>query len=143
MSRCRVVVPEQVRLDISDGDFILVRKRLTAGEDIDMKTMAAGPTGLDGKISLDIARIPFAQLLSYLIGWSLVRMDGEPIPYSPDMETDARLSTLRNAIDPETLTEITTALTAHIERVTAEREKEKNALAGRSELKVTSLSAVS
>ena len=51
--------PTSVRLPLSDGDYLTVKKELNAGEYLDLVT-----DGAAGK--------PFAVLLAYLVGWSLV-----------------------------------------------------------------------
>jgi len=59
MGRCRIVTPESVRLPLSDGDFLTVKKELNAGEYHALVTEGAA-----GK--------PFAVVIAYLVGWSLV-----------------------------------------------------------------------
>ena len=99
MSRCRVVVPEVVRLPLSDGDYLDVNKELNAGEYVDMLTALA-----DGK--------PFAKAIAYLVAWSLVGVNNQPIPYDVDMPEDVRRSTIRSLQIP-TLREISAALDRH------------------------------
>jgi hypothetical protein len=99
MGRCRIVSPESVRLPMSDGDFLTVKKELNAGEYVDYLTDRAA-----GKF--------FALQLAYLVGWSFVGRGGVPIPYSLDQAIDERRDTLRN-LDTATMHEIVTAIQAH------------------------------
>lgn len=99
MGRCRIVSPDVVRLPISDGDFLTVKRELNAGEYVDYLTDRAA-----GKF--------FALQLAYLVGWSLVGHGGAPIPYSPDQAIDERRDTLRS-LDTATMHEIVIAVQAH------------------------------
>lgn len=99
MSRCRVVVPEVVRLPLSDGDYLDVNKELNAGEYVDMLTALAD-------------RKPFAKAIAYLVGWSLVGVNDQPIPYDVDMPEEVRRSTIRGLQIP-TMREIGAALDRH------------------------------
>ena len=99
MGRCRVVAPESVRLPLSDGDFLTVKKELNAGEYID--AMADGAAGNF-----------FAVQLAYLIAWSLVGLDDAPVPYTITQPLDERRAALRS-LDVATLKEISAAIEAH------------------------------
>ena len=66
MARCRVVLPDTVRLPLTDGDFLIVKKELNAGEYIDSLTDSA-----TGKA--------FPAVVAYLVGWTLVGVNDAPI----------------------------------------------------------------
>jgi hypothetical protein len=99
MSRCRVVAPEVVRLSLSDGDYLDVNKELNAGQYLELLTAL-------------VDRKPFAKALAYLVSWSLVGLNGQPLPYELDMPEDERRSTI-GALDKGTVREITAVLDKH------------------------------
>jgi hypothetical protein len=99
MPQCRVVRPEMVRLQLSDGDFIDVKKELNAGEYFDLLTDLS-------------ARKPYAKALAYLIGWSLVGAESAPLPYSLEMDEQARRDTVR-ALSVRTMREIIAVIDKH------------------------------
>jgi len=96
-----VVQPEQVRLTISDGEFIDVKKALNAGEYFTLLTDMAD-------------RKPFSKLLSYLIGWSFIGPDGAPLPYSLELPESHRRDTLRS-LDTATMRELISVIDKHEE----------------------------
>ena len=99
MGRCRMVTPESVRLPLSDGDFITVKKELNAGEGLDLEAEPAPRT------------LPV--ILAYLVGWSFVGAGNEPIPYSPMQSVDERRATLR-ALTLSRMQEIVAVLEPHV-----------------------------
>ena len=112
MARCRVVLPDTVRLPLTDGDFLIVKKELNAGEYIDLVTEGAA-----GK--------PFAAVVAYLVSWTLVGVSDAPIGYHLGLSTDERRDVLRS-LDVATLVEISTAITAHVdanERAVQEKKR--------------------
>jgi hypothetical protein len=99
MGRSRVVVPEVVRVPLSDDDYIDVKRDLNAGEYVDLLTAMAD-------------RQKFSKLLAYLVGWSFVGQDDRPIPYALDDPADARRDTI-GALDKATLRELVAAVDRH------------------------------
>jgi hypothetical protein len=94
-----VVAPEVVRLPLSDGDYLDVQKELNAGQYLELLYALAD-------------RRPFAKPIAYLVGWSLVGLTGQPLPYDLDMPEADRRSTI-GALDKGSLREITAALDKH------------------------------
>ena len=126
----RFVRPETVRLPISNGDWILVKARLNAGEhdllfDRAMLKDAQGAAvmGDDGKPVLDPVKVSRALLLGYLVDWSLTTDDGQlvDIRHQPPEILEAALGDL----DFESRQEILLAITAHDTRVRAATAEEK------------------
>jgi hypothetical protein len=99
MGRSRLASSDIVRVSLSDGDFLTVRKELNAGEGLDLEA-APPPRTL-------------AVILAYLVGWSFVDDDQRPIPYSPTQAVEERRDTLRN-LDTATMDEIVEALAMHV-----------------------------
>jgi hypothetical protein len=99
MGRCRVVAPEVVRLALSEGEYVDVTKELNAGEYVDMLTALND-------------RKTFAKPIAYIVAWSLLGLDGAPLPYDLDLPEEVRRSTLRS-LDKATLREIIAVLDRH------------------------------
>ena len=111
MGRCRVVVPELVRLPLSGGDYLDVTKELNAGEWYDM-------------LLAQSERKPFAKPLAYLVAWSLTGIADAPIPYDLEMPEEVRRSTIRS-LDTATIREIIAALDRHEASANAALEAKK------------------
>src|SRR4249920_409596 len=99
MSRCRVVAPEVVRLSLSDGDYLDVNKELNAGQYLELLTAL-------------VDRKPFAKAIAYLVSWSLVGLNGQPLPYDLDMPEEERRSAI-GALDKGAVRGLTAALDKH------------------------------
>lgn len=131
----RVVRPETVRLEISQGDWLLVKKRLTAGESRRIyarmiKTMAAGE-----KIEMDPMQVGRSQAIEYLLEWSLE----SELPIRNRSADD--IGRALDAIDPSSFKEIIDAIQQHEAAMEAERAQEKNDQAGETKSPATSPSA--
>jgi hypothetical protein len=112
---------EMRRLDLSDGDWIDVRDRITYGakqrlDSVSIRSMVQG----DGpaKIDLDMSTFRIERMAAYIVGWSARKPDGSPV--KPDRDSFAALS--EHAAD-----EINKALDRHIE---ARAEEAKQADGG-------------
>jgi len=125
MGRCRVVAPEEVRLPLSDGDFVDVKKVLNAGEY--RKLIYDQFKDSDGyTVTIDHAKVGIAKLLAYILGWSFVGLNNQPLPYAPDQPEEIRRATL-DALDQDTYLELTAAINAHEEQQDAALAAKKNA----------------
>jgi hypothetical protein len=117
------VTPDSVRLSISDGDWIEVKKELNVGEQRRIfarlvKSMEVGQT-----VKLDPEQVGRSKVVEYLIGWSLTDAKGKPVPV-----TEGAI----DSMDADTFKEIREAIEAHEETQDAAREAAKNAQAGES-----------
>ncbi len=131
MGRCRFVQPDVVRLTLSDGDYIDVKKELNAGEERRVwwrlvKTMIPGEQPV-----LDPEKVGLTKVVEYLVGWSFTDAAGKPVKVS-----EAALTNL----DGDTYGEIVKAIDAHDEAVTAARDERKNAKGDTTKSSETSLS---
>jgi len=99
MGRNRIVSPGTIRLPLSDGDFLTVKKELNAGEYLDLLT--AGAAGSF-----------FAKQLAYLVSWTLVGQNDAPIAFHLGLSLDERRDILRS-LDTATITEIIAAIKQH------------------------------
>jgi len=132
MGRNRFVQPDIVRLDLSDGDFIDIKKELNAGENRRVfarlvKDMRAGE-----KITLEPEQVGLTKIVEYLIGWSFTDQKGQPVEVSE--------GAIQN-LDQESYTEIVAAIDKHEEQIEAERAAKKREMAGTPTSAVTSVSA--
>jgi len=126
VGQCRVVVPEVVRLPLSEGDWIDIKKELNTGEYYDL-------------LAALVDKQAFARPLAYIVGWSFVGLDGKVLPYNLADEGERR-DTLRS-LDKATVREIVAALDRHEQKVDAERAAKKNKPGGETELSPISRSA--
>jgi hypothetical protein len=100
-----------VRLPLSDGDFLDVKRELTAGEYYDL-------------LLAQSERQSFAKVLAYVIGWSLCGAENQSLPYSLDMVETVRRDTVRS-LDKPTIRELIAAIDKHEQAVDAAREEKK------------------
>jgi hypothetical protein len=132
-----VVAPDVVRLPLSDGDFLDVKHTLNAGEYRKLiydqfKDAAAGE-----KVTVDLRKIDMGKLLAYIVGWSFVGFDGQPLPYRPDEPDDIRAATI-DSLDQDTYRELIKAVDAHEARDEAARAAQKKTPTTAPPLSVTS-----
>ena len=116
MARNRFVKPQTVRLELSDGDWIEVKKELNAGEHRRVfgrlvKDMRAGE-----RAQLDPEQVGLTKVVEYLVAWSL-EDNGKPVEI-----TEGAI----NSLDAQTFGEIVKAIDAHEAAVDAEIEARKN-----------------
>lgn len=130
--------PETVKLEISRGDWLLVKKHLTAGEQraIFRRMMKDGITG----DTIDSVRVGWSKMVGYLLDWSITDADDKPVVIreQPEEVIGAAL----DALDIDSFAEILKAVETHEAAMAEERASEKNAAAGTSSTP-TLLSAVS
>jgi hypothetical protein len=116
-------MPELVRLPLSEGEYLDVHRELNAGQYIEL-------------LSALVDRKPFAKAVAYLVAWSFVGLDGQPLPYDLDLPEDVRRATL-GALDKGTMREITAALDKHEAAEEAALEAKKKTTASVPVLSVT------
>jgi hypothetical protein len=119
--RNRFVQPDIVRLDLSDGDFIDIKKELNAGENRRVfarlvKDMRAGE-----KITLEPEQVGLTKLVEYLVGWSFTDGTGKPVELSEGAI---------QSLDQETYAEIVAAIDQHETKIEAERADRKKKTTG-------------
>lgn len=111
MGQSAIASAEEVRLPFgTNGDFIVVRQELNAGESMDLDREPGDKT--------------LAAIVAYLVGWSLVGDDNAPLPYSPRLSLAARRDTLR-ALKVSVMRDIVAALEPHVlaQQVAVEEKK--------------------
>jgi hypothetical protein len=116
------VRPETRRLPLSDGEWIVVKQRLSAGE---FRAHLTRSTYLDadGRRRLDPLLHGISKVIAYLVDWSL-----------PDAvirgASAADLTAALDSLKTERYAEIQRAIDAHEDAMAAEREQEKNVTDG-------------
>jgi hypothetical protein len=135
------VRPEPIRLSISGGHYIDIKKRLNHGEREDMYARIA-PYVVPGELpQMNRREVRTAKVLTYLLGWSLVDDEGTPVAFSPVLSETDRLDTIRS-LDPDRFDEIHIAIEKHEEAYEKELAKKKKSQATASASPATSPSPV-
>lgn len=122
MSR-RMRRPETVKIDLSQNDWILIKKHLTAGE---QRAVFAYMMRADGD-AIDRVKVGLAKIVGYLLDWSIQDADGKDVVIrdQPANVIEAAL----NALDVDCFREILKAIETHEEAMAEALEQEKNAQA--------------
>jgi len=133
--------PEEMRLELSGGDWLLVRKHLTAGEerDAEIRVIKAGTFKGGEKPELDLEHLGIAQAVAYLLDWSITDADDRPIRIRG--QAYAFVAAALRDQTPESLREILDAIQAHDTAMRAERDFQKKDPAGANAPSPTSTSA--
>ena len=118
---------ETTLLQISRGDWLLVKKRLTLGEQQDMFDRMASASG----IGLRASMVGVSKVQAYLLDWSITDADDNPVLINNQPE-GVVLSALR-ALDPDDFKEIREAIEAHMAKVEKEDEARRKNLNGEQE----------
>lgn len=115
------VQPETVRLDIPENNWIDVKKELTKGERDKSNALLIKEVRGDGRMTPDFEMMSKAEVMAYLVDWSLKDSTGKAI----DIESDAaRLSAL-NSMSEEGFDAISSAVKTHVEKMEAEKPEKK------------------
>lgn len=130
----RFVHPELVRLHISGGDYIDVKKELNTGELRRVFAKMARDMTPGQDIKLNPQHVGMAKVVEYLVGWSFTD-NGKPVdlPESPDAK-----ETVLSNLGMDSFNEIREAIDAHEESVDKRRAEEKKLHAGETKLRPTS-----
>lgn len=116
------VKPETVRLDLPEGQWIEVKRRLTVGEERKAMAGLIAEVRPDGRVTPNMDMLGKAEAMSYLVDWSLRKEDGSPIR----IDTDAKMGAAIDLLDPDKFKIISEAITAHIDAMKKALEQEKN-----------------
>lgn len=130
MGRCRFVQPDVVRLSLSDGDFIDVKRELNVGEQRRVfAKMVRDGVHVGEQAVLDPERVGMTRVQEYLVDWSFVDADGKPTPVS---------ESAIQSLDGDTFREIVAALDTHEAEQERHREDERKNRIGASGLRAIS-----
>ncbi len=133
MGRSKFVQPEVLRLNLTDGEWIDVKKELNVGEARAAHGRLYKPMHFGERAEIDPEQVGLAKTVAYIVGWSLTNSDGKPEPFSEE----ALLS-----LSVDVYQEIEKAVDAHETKQDAEREARKNATGEPMKSSETSPSAV-
>lgn len=128
----RFVTPGHVRLPLSGGEWLDVKRELNAGEQRQVftdlvKSMRAGESPL-----VDPAQVGITKLVQFIVGWSFVDDQGIAVPFS--------LGALVG-LDIDTFEEIIEVIDAHDEAQEKARDERKKKRIGATASNPTSPSA--
>lgn len=126
----RVHKPDTVRLPLSGGDSILVKRYLTAGEHravlrASLQPLAAGETP---KLEMDADAFGIALVLAYLLDWTFQDADGSPLVIADQAPETVRAVLER--IDAGAYDEVQGAIQRHQVAMKAALEAEKKTATG-------------
>lgn len=135
MPRYRFIKPDSVRLSLSDGDWIEVKKLLTYGEQQRLSGSALttlksnpGSAGGGNEFGLDWELYNLRRLQIWIIDWSFRDENDRPVKITPESIS---------SLDPDTVAEIDEKLTAHLQMI-EDSKKLKN---GSGDLTVSPISS--
>lgn len=109
--RVRFVTPEIVRLPLSEGDWIEVKKRLTVGEARTATTSFIGKFHGDGSRTPNPEMLGMGWVFAYLVRWSF--RDANDLPVSVSLDA-------LKSLDLDSYREIEEAIEAHEARMATE-----------------------
>lgn len=113
----RFVQPSVVRLELSGGDWLDVRRELSTGEARRAMAKTIKSMRADGRIEPDLEMLGRAEIAAYILDWSFVDANDRRVAFS-----DAALDNLTQSA----YAEIDAAVRAHIAAVEDERGKSKS-----------------
>ena len=128
MPKLRGVKADTVRLPLSDGDWIDVRRELTIGEARRIYSEAYRST--DGAtVTVDAQIASFARSATWITAWSLLGQDGMAIVWPINLSLRKKIEILEQ-LDVDTMVEIEAAIAAHERQAETATEKNANGEAG-------------
>ena len=135
----RFVRPETVKLDLSEGDWLIVKRRLTTGEERRAFTRSVKPAEVGKRLEVNVDAVAVAKVTAYLLDWSLVDDTGQVVPVRDASTADVEAAL--DALDPASFREIHDAITAHEARQLEALANEKKTRSTASGSSATSISA--
>lgn len=124
----RVVRPETVTIQISQGDRIVLAKRLTAGQELDLFERAVKRMGPTGPIEYSPAMAQLTKMIAYLVNWTIADDAGHVIPIL-DQPPDVVEAALRR-LDGDSFREIRDVINKHDLAMAEEIAAQKKILIG-------------
>jgi hypothetical protein len=128
----RFVKPETVRVDLSDGDWLLLKRQLTAGEMRALFTRLLQPiatspgelmSGHDAALRVDATQASLGTILAYLVDWSFTDDEGRPVVVrgqAPEI-----VASILDNLSGDAFAEVWQAVEAHEVQQRREREARK------------------
>ena len=122
MGKSWFVKPETVVLNLPQGQWIEVKKRLTVGESRKVMASLVSEIRSDGRVTPNFEMAGKAEVLAYLVDWSLKDDEGKPVR----IDTDGKKAGAIDNLAPEHFEVISAAVQEHVKAMDAERDEEKN-----------------
>jgi hypothetical protein len=119
--RCRFVQGDVIRVPLSGGEWIDVKKELNAGEARRIFATLVKTMNVGEVTTLDPEKVGLTKVVEYVVGWSLLGTDGRPEPVS---------ESAIDGLDQDTYREIVDAVDAHDVACEAIRVARKNGQGG-------------
>jgi hypothetical protein len=119
----RFARPETLTVPITNGDWLVLKKRLSAGEERQMYERASTINPVTGDRRLDSLQLGPATVVAYLLDWSLRDDAGLPVIIRGKSPTEVQ--TLLDALEAPDFLEIKAAVEAHDAAMAREREAQK------------------
>lgn len=116
------VKPETVRVDLPGGQWLELKKQLTVGEERKQMAALVKEVRADGRMTPDFEMVGKAEVLAYLVDWSLTGEDGKAVR----IDTDARKAAAVDLLHPDKFRVIADAVSAHVKAQGDASEQEKN-----------------
>jgi hypothetical protein len=113
----RVRRPETLRLELSQGDHLIVKQDLTAGEYRELMRASTKPLTLTPgdtaapRMELDPMAAGVALVMAYLVDWTFTDPDGRPLRIADQPPADVKAAL--DAIDSDSYMEVQRAIQAH------------------------------
>jgi hypothetical protein len=126
----RVIAPATVKLELSGGDWILIKKRLNHGEQTDMFARIY-VAGIDGQMRANPLNVGLVQATAYLLDWNLLGLDEKPLLIRD--QPIAVVESILRSFGPEQFAEIRDAIQKHIALMDEEHAAAKNLQDGATE----------
>jgi hypothetical protein len=130
----RVRRPATDRLELTQGDYLLVKQDLTAGEYRELLRASTRPvtmttaTGATPTLELDPVAAGVALVVAYLLDWSFTDVDGKKIPIAD--QPPAVVKAALDYIDSDAYMEVQQAIQRHQAARAAQLAEEKKTRSG-------------
>jgi hypothetical protein len=127
----RIRRPATDRLELTAGDYLIVKQDLTAGEYRQMMGASIKPVMTAGgtpTLELDPIAAGVAMVVAYLLEWSFTDADGRPIAIADQPSAVVRAAL--DHIDSEAYMEVQKAIQQHVADRTAALAEEKKTRPG-------------
>ena len=134
----RVVRPLSRRIQISGGDWLLVKDRLNHGEQQDAFARKYVANVFGGH-AVNLRAQGMEKVTAYVVDWNLTGLDDQVLPLRTEGELDlVVMAASLNSIDPESFAEILAAIEMHVTAMDQARAEEKKLQAGATASSATS-----
>lgn len=116
------VRPETTRIDLDGGEWIEVKKQLTVGEERKQMAALVKEIRQDGRMTPDLEMVGKAEVVAYLLDWSLKGEDGKPVR----IDTEAKKGAALDQLHPSKFKVIAEAIEKHVAAINEAAAQEKN-----------------